>query len=255
MLYFYNSRIFFNFEIGMRKNYLVTSLPFCPEIHIPTYFPNAKPIIQEQLSILRNGRYNICLTSNELYTFMRDWEKCSQFNKLFEWTMVDWFQSYIDFMQSIDNSSACNIVGHWNKDESLFDYKKHLELHSIKPREAKPVDPVIIFDVYDIRPELSWCIEDCLYARKHGIKSKYEDMINRTIRSNIEHIKHFCGLYNAYKRPLVTFDIPLDGDITISTIEFSDPDSIYYLYSPFDDERVRTNYLHIAKCVEKFLVG
>lgn len=248
MLFFYKSHIIFNFEIGEGRNYLVTSLPFCDNNHIKTYFPNATVITHERMSNLKNNHLNICLASNEMYTFINDWySKCTAFSKLFDWTIDEWFDSYIKFQQLTDSK----LLGDYSVDLSIFNHKKHIETQKLSIGDMKLVDPIIAFDI-NVVPEYSWCVEDCLVHLKNGTRSRYEDYVNHIIRNNVRRLKYYYDAYNMYRRELILFNIPLDSEVSINTIDYTNPDAIYYLYAPFPLERVRTNYFHLEKCVEQF---
>lgn len=248
MLFFYKSHIMFSFEIGDDRQYQVTSLPFCDNKYISTYYPNASIFMHERMSELRKRHLNICLANDEMYTFLHDWHnQCTPFNKLFSWNIDCWIGSYIKFLQLTDSK----LFGDWSADLSKFNYKKHLETQKLAINDLKLVNPVILFDI-DAGPEFSWCVEDCLFSRKHGTRSRYQEYVNLIIRNNVRRLLYYCDAYNMYQRELISFHIPLHDMIDINTIDFLNPDAIYYLYAPFPLERVRTNYFHLQKCIETF---
>jgi hypothetical protein len=250
MLFFYKSHVVFNFEIGDDREYLVTSLPFCDNKFISTYYPNASIITHERMSSLKEDHLNICLSNNEVYTFLNDWHnKCTGFNKMFDWNIDYWIKSYIKFLQLADSK----LLGDWSVDLSKFNYRKHLETQKLNIDELKLVNPILIFDI-EVEPEFSWCVEDCLFCRSNGMQSRYEEYVNHIIRNNVKRLQYYCDAYNMHQRELISFNIPLNDGIDINTIDFSNSDAIYYLYAPFPLERVRTNYFHLQRCIEQFNV-
>jgi hypothetical protein len=238
----------FNFEIGDDREYLVTSLPFCSNEYIQSYFPNATIITYERMSNLKEDHLNICLSNDEMYTFLNDWHnKCAGFNKLFDWNIDYWIDSYIKFLQLTDSK----LLGDYSVDLSKFNHKKHLQTQKLNIGDMKLVDPVLAFDI-SVEPELSWCVEDCLFNRKNGTQSRYEAYVNHIIRNNVKRLRQYCDACNLFGRELISFSISLNDGIDINTIDFTNLDAIYYLYAPFPLERVRTNYFHLQNCIEQF---
>ena len=157
MLCYFGNKFIFNFEIGKYSTYTARHIPFCDDEYVMQYFPNVLLKSSEKTSTLKNSTKCFALSPSELYTFLKKWEASSTFNKLYDWTIEEWYDSYISNVQYANRI----LGGETTADESAFPYRKYILTQNISYEETEP------FFVFDekLKPEFSWCVEDCLYHR------------------------------------------------------------------------------------------
>lgn len=273
MLYFYNKEngfklpIGFDFEMGEKSPYFATSVIYCNESSIERLFPNIVyfskdklPLDSEEfLTSLGSGKYftnkrdeseaEFLMSPGQFRGFIKEWINNSfTTNKLYKWDEHSFYVEYVQTIReiaTIDNECQCE--GQWNGDDDLMNWDKINRVLDINYSENDE-SPIKISSV--VNPEYSIKVEDALYAFKNGITSIYTDEINEEINHNIRKMMLTQKVFSNFGADVAKFDIPLDLDITIKDIDYTNDKSILYFYYYSILPGIRTNLKHLRKVLD-----
>lgn len=245
MLFYYNSKIIFDFEIQSDNHYIGTHSFFCEDNATSNFIPNLKIEETIKTSDLRKSDKAFALSINEHVALLTFWYNTSKFRKLYDWSIQDWIISYINDMKNMYTV----LHGDINDGISIFqdrrDYMiKNLSLNINNEEDCNH----IIFDI-PMKPEYSWAVEDCLYHRLAKTKSKYRAYVNKIINKNIHHRNYY------ERRKSLFYDTPFikKKGLDIMTMDLSNKEILSYLYSPYPNESLRTSLTHLKQVVQYFL--
>ena len=181
--------------------------------------------------------------------FIKEWINNSfTTNKLYKWDEHTFYVEYVQTIReiaTIDNECQCE--GQWNGDDDLMNWDKINRVLDINYSENDE-SPIKISSV--VNPEYSIKVEDALYAFKNGITSIYTDEINEEINHNIRKMMLTQKVFSNFGADVAKFDIPLDLDITIKDIDYTNDKSILYFYYYSILPGIRTNLKHLRKVLD-----
>jgi len=105
-------------------------------------------------------------------------------------------------------------------------------------------------EVEDLVPEISWIINEAFLDMIKGENIKHLDILNKYIKRNVDAMQYENSAINFFIKDTVNFKINLKNP-TVYNIDYKNPNSFYYFYSPVQRERVRTNYKYILQTFEE----
>lgn len=244
MLSFFNSNIKFNCEVGMSEKYTITASEFTDSINLSELFPNCTTTKYLTTTYIKAHPGNYCLSYSQFKDFVKNWKSKVKLNKLIG---DDWFESYV----------RCILIygdrfGEHTRDTLINPYSCYNILRN-KGRGSEPSLAKIEWNLnFPPLPEISWAIEDCLHALLYGRTSPFEKQVNTYIRDNLERIKFQCGVNNIICGNIIDLGIELDVEPDIRKLDLTADNSLFYFNPPFCEERVRTNFIHIEKCLQEY---
>lgn len=237
MLYYGNSQLVFDFEVGTDLNYVSTQSPFCDNNNISNFVSNLK--IVDKIDFSEDILY--ALSPEEMYTITSFWHRGSKINKLFSWDEKDWFNSFVDTYKE-----ASLVLGdEIGVDPSIFPERKKLLIKEL--RNSYPYSSSVI-PKKNVLPEFSWCVEDYLYCLIHNEDSIYKEYVNSIIRSSSETLIEF-------KEALRFNSLVINDSFKqLNSLEevLEQPTPIIYIHNPFPTNRIRTNVNHLKKVLNVY---
>ena len=273
MLYFYNKEggfklpVGFDFEMGSNSPYFATSVIYCKEKDIPNLFPNIVYFSKDKLPLdsekflgaLGKGTYfenprdeseaEFLMSPGQFRGFIKEWiDNSFTTNKLYKWDEHSFYVEYVQTMRdiaTIDNECQCE--GAWNGDTDLMDWDKINRVLEVNYSENDE-SPIKVSTRVD--PEYSIKVEDALYAYKNGITSIYTDEINTEVNHNIRKMMLTQKVFSHYGADVAKFDIPLDTDMTIKDIDYTNDKAILYFYYYSILPGIKTNLKHLRKVLD-----
>ena len=237
MLSFEGNKIIFNEEVGTQFNYKLTSFPFGNNKQIKEFLPHCEIVKEFKVSEIKDKKLTIGLSQDEFFAFIKEWAQNSIPYTLTDEEILGWCNLYISGIKEVENKFKEHSF-----DEPFFP-RFDIELYNIMP---KKVDSPIKFDSL-VKPEISWAILDCFEEMSSGRKSNLENYVNAYIQDNIDRLLFWKEKCNFFGPNLSKLNIPLTKKITLRSIDYQNPQSLYYFYCPFCNEMIRTNYKFIQK--------
>lgn len=274
MLYFYDTNnspssigIAMDFEMGENKTYFATSMYYCKENEIKNLFPNVYYFPKEErpidlLKLMRSlgqckyfdnekseKHADFILSPGQFRGFIREWmDNSFTTNKIYKWDEHSFYVEYVQTMReiaTIDNECQCD--GAWVGSGDLMNWDKLNIILGINYSENEE-SPLKVSERVD--PEYSLKVEDALYAYKNGITSIYTDEINTEINHNIRKMMLTQKVFAQYGADVAKFDIPLDTDMTIKDIDYTNDKAILYFYYYSILPGIKTNLKHLRKVLD-----
>lgn len=246
MLNFYNSHIKFNCEIGVGDKYKLSASNIIPERDLELFLPQCTICKQYTTKEMKEHPGNYCFSINQFENFIQKWASYFELHQVID---KDWFSSY----------KECILLYGRALKEHTRDWLMNPNLcyQIIEKGEEDTESFEIVFDTNDFEPEISWAIEDCFWHLiNDGKQSPFKKQVDKYIEINIERMqfqkKSNNLLYGNFKP--VNIDIPLNQIRQFDDIDWNKEESFLYLYPPFCEERVRTNFIRI-KQVHNFYRG
>lgn len=260
-----------DFEMGENKTYFATSMYYCKEKDIKNLFPNVyyftkenRPVdILNLFSELGSCKYfdnpksechaDFIMSTGQFRGFIKHWiEKSFSTRKIYNWDEHSFFVEYVDTMKDIaiiDNECKCE--GKWVGSGDLMNWDKLNIILGINYSDFEE-SPIVITETVD--PEYSLKVEDALYAFKNGITSIYTDEINEEINHNIRKMMLTQKVFSNFGADVAKFDIPLDLDITIKDIDYTNDKAILYFYYYSILPGIKTNLKHLRRVLDRMKV-
>ena len=240
MLVFEGNKIIFNEEVGTQCRYKLTDFPFGNNKQIKEFLPNCEIVKEFKVSEIKDKKFLIGLSQDEFFNFIKNWTKYSVPYDLSNEDILGWCNLYIVGIREIEEK-----FNEHSSDEPFF------PRFDIEPYREVPKDipSPIKFDI-SIKPEISWAVLDCFEEMCLGRKSRWEDYVNDYIQDNINRLIYWQEKSRFFGPNLSKLNIPLSKKVNLHSIDYQNPQSIYYFYCPFCDEMVRTNYKFIQKCFD-----
>lgn len=253
MLFFYNHKIYFWFEMNEDDEFQTTSLPCCKKSDIKNLFSNIKTFESMDKSVLANQAESVrfLLNEDEFRGFVTDWVNHVNIRKLYPWDGAVFFMEYVNTLKQIANIDAnYQFDGRWEGDDGLFDEDKINLLNNIDVSKVG-TSPIIIKS--ECEPELSMKIEDALYAFKNNTTSLYTNEINELIDYNIRRMALTRDLYQNFSATpsIMRPSIVLEPGMKIEDINYEDPNCIFYFYYYSFLPGIRTNLVHLKRVLEE----
>lgn len=244
MLNFYDSRIKFNFEVGLSEKYTITASEFIDIVHLSEIFPNCTPTNYLTTTYMKANPGNYCLSYNQFRNFVKDWRGKTSCNKLIE---DNWFSSYVDCLLFYGRN-----FGEHTRD-SLINPLACYDMLRNEGRGSQNSSAKIEWNLNcPPLPEISWAVEDCLHALCYGRVSPYENQVNSFINSNLERMRFQTSINNGLGYNVVNYGLDLSVEPDIRKLDLFQPNSLFYFNPVLCEERVRTNFIHIANCLKKY---
>lgn len=245
MLFYYNSKIIFDFEVQLENHCIGTHSFFCVDSASSNFIPNLQLEDAIKISDLYKSDRTFALSVNEHITLLTFWHDTSKFKKMYSWSIQDWIASYINDVKNIYTV----LHGDVNDGISIFQDRRDYMIKNLSSNISNEEDyNHIVFDM-PMKPEYSWAVEDCLYHRLNGTKSKYRSYVNKIINKNIHHRNYY------ERRKSLYYDVPFikKKGLDIMTMDLSNKEALSYVYSPYPNESLRTSVTHLKQIIQYFL--
>lgn len=250
MLSFYKHKIYFTFEMNEVDTFYATSLPYCSKSAISDLFPNVELFEKFTRDELENSDVKcILLSPEEFRGFIDSWVEHSLTNKLYNWDSSSFFAEYVKTLKQIATIDGdFQFDGRWEGDEGLFTLEKIDEINNI---DISSITESPIEITYNCEPELSLKVEDALYAFKNNGSSLYTNEINELIQYNIRKIGLTKSLYSNFAgKNFFQPNLTLNDSISLETIDYSNPNCIFYFYYYSFLPGIKSNIIHLKKVLE-----
>lgn len=246
MLFIGKARIFYDFEIGDEVPYTGTSNYFCDNQYIKEYFPEFTVCQDISLEDIITSRINYSLTPNQFYTIVKTWYDITiPAHRITLYDFKEWFRLYNDTIHTYNKV----LNGQTNLDTSIFLYRKLLGAADVTITEFvedKTIKTQLSKEVRELLyPEYSLMVEDCLACRLQKKASHYEDIVNKTIAYNVNKYNDYNRMIALVNETEFTPREPINI-MTAPTITMED------VYSPYPQERIRTNILYLQTILRIF---
>ena len=249
MLRYQTNKIYLNYEIGKNQSAIMDIFPYAKAgVNLEDFLPNC--LITDSIYLEDYRGVNIYISPEAFITFIKDWRQAAPHFKLFSWEINDWIASYLQgliIFAKVNNEHTYDEI--FMPEEIVLKYIEAI----LKDFPNYPKNHVINFPQGPLDIEVSWKIEIALYNMLHKQDIFYEDELNAYIQDNIKRMKEQMAMLNYHtKAPIVKINLPLNDKVKLTNIDYYNPDSFLYFYNPFSEERIRTNYLHIRKCLQAY---
>ena len=249
MLKIGTTKVYLNYEISRNQSGILDVFPYAKSnIEIQDLLNNC--YIQKTMSLKEMAGKNIYLSPEAFVTFIKQWEEKSIYKKLFSWTCDNWIYTYFQGLLNFAKANKEHLYDEiFMPEEIVIKYIENIQKNFENYTENE------IFNIENeiFNPEISWMIESCLYSMLNKKDLEYEDLVNAYIQDNIKRMSEQLSMLNFHsKNPIAKIDLPLNPNITITNIDYYNPNSFFYFYNPFSEERIRSNYLYIKKCLQYY---
>ena len=119
------------------------------------------------------------------------------------------------------------------------------DLDSLTMERIRDITSVSIrgMDKLNPTPEISWMLADYLYNNRRSVWNK---VLTEYIRSNIRGMLYKRAVANRAGVGFPSFNIPLDINMTIDDVDFTNKQAVYYFDNPLDLD-FHTNYMYIKR--------
>lgn len=238
MLSFEGNKIIFNEEVGTQYKYKLTNFPFGNNKQIKEFLPNCEIVKEFKVSEIKNQKLTIGLSQDEFFNFIKLWAQKTLPYTLSNEEILGWCNLYIAGIRDLEEQF------HEHSSDEPFFPRFDVDVYKDYPKNS---NSPIIFDS-EVKPEISWAILDCFEEMASGRRSELENYVNEYIQDNIDRLIYWQERCKYFGPNLSKLNIPLSKKITVRSIDYQNPQSIYYFYCPFCDEMARTNYKFIQKC-------
>lgn len=241
MLFFSDTQIVFDFELGESFRYEGSTCAFCEAGAAQNFFPNLK-IDEGQIkdADLEHGVI-YTMTPNQTLNFIRDWHSVSRFHKMWNWTPEKWAESYLRDIKLVIRK----LDGDNCSDGSVFPHMK-MRLAEAAKLDYENQDRFVTMTGLHL-PEFSWAVEDCLSCRLEGIRSEHEDYVNEIINKNAERNAYYYNKFrvfgNSPKKLAEKYDIMKMSPSSMALELF---------HSPYPNDCVRTGVTHLRKVLRLY---
>lgn len=235
MLNFYNKHIYLDFELFDFKGEQI--IMFCDN---PFYSKNQDNELHYETLTLKeliNLPYkNVFMNVGQFKGFIKEWLNHCNLTTIIDYN--NWIEDYFSCIKK-----ASDIMGNnydYTSYNSLFRQRQKWFIDNIEIYENE--SPIIINEI--VEPEISFIIDDVLYSRKNNIISKYENIFNKNIEINNYKCFEYQSRTNIFGQNYLNFK-PYNNCKSMS--------DLCYLYFPLSGEMINSNFIHIKKCLEKYL--
>ena len=207
------------------------------------FLPNCEFFVKVKLSSIKNSNQIFGLGSGkEFLTFITSWmiNSFEQDIYLSEDEAWYWIKTYYSSIISFHNTI------HEHTRDTLFFPDLMLEIPARDSWSKINLNKSRIEFDYPAKPEISWAIADCWKRMANKEKTlPFEEQVNTYIQSNIEKFINKMDKINFFGPKLFNLPIPLDSNVNIRNIDYSNPYSFYYFYSTVCEDAIRTNPLYL----------
>ena len=255
MLHFGNNNIYYSFELSndIVDEIWTTDFPACVnDSDADGIYEGVKLHKFDTSDFVVNpdeffkSHKNIAFTLGEMSAFLLSWYSDCVTSVFISNVvdMQDWIDSYIKCYEDIYCLEDI-YEGASGYFDAIAAYRIHAYLHRTQN------EPVLIkanLGKTSFVPEVSWMLADYL----HDKKSLWKDYLTEYIRKNIKDILYKRVAFNRAHRA-EQINIPLDSDLTIDDIDFSNSQSVFYFDNPFDVD-FHTNYKYIQYLINRYKV-
>lgn len=247
MLDFYNCKILFNCEVGTRDKYLISSCEdFCDQQYLQQVLPSCTVYEKLQATDLMGRQDQIAMSIPQFVQFIKDW-----FDKVTPTIsgidIDNWILTYLQGLASIAER------GEYLTDQQLFPAavirKVAAAINQLRAYQLPSQHPAVDFSGCDrLQPEITWAVFD----RFNG-SGMYRQQVDLYIQQNINRLKYQISVNSILGASrCCKIDIPLDSWLTFDLINWKNPQSVLYLYVPFCDNKVRTNFQFLQQIWETY---
>ena len=159
----------------------------------------------------------------------------------------------VDRVQWLQDLKACCSLFYdkSNVYEGAIGYYEALALYdldSLTMERIRDITSVSIrgMDKLNPTPEISWMLADYLYNNRRSVWNK---VLTEYIRSNIRGMLYKRAVAGRAGVGFPSFKIPLDINMTIDDVDFTNKQAVYYFDNPLDLD-FHTNYVYIKRLCE-----
>lgn len=246
MLFFEGNKIIFNKEVGISGKYKVTDFSYGPKDKLKDFLPNCSLFQKVKASEIKDSGQIFGLGSYwQFPTFITSWMvNCMKNNNFYlpEDIAWGWIVSYYKTILKYSGN-----FNDYTRDTLFFPEITFLVISKEQWQKINLNKSPIEID-YPVKPEISWAIVDCWIKLIEGKKElPFEEQVNAYIQDNIIRLKDKVAKMNSYGTPLLNLEIPLESNINVRNIDYSNKQSFFYFYCPVCEELVRTNTLYLQQ--------
>ena len=181
----------------------------------------------------------VLLGTRELDGFLLSWyDSCAQRRAISNCVdMVEWIRDY--------RNCYMNLYQATDAYEGALNYYDALALADLNTIDIIGDNNYYYVDMSKLNPipEVSWMLEDYL---KNDRKSVWKNYLTEYIRINIKDMIYRGRIGNRANAGFIPLQIPLDINMTIDDVDFSDERAVWYFDNPYKVD-FKTNYAHIAQ--------
>jgi len=235
MLNFFNKHIYLDFEVfhSLSEDMLM----FCDNPYISTKRHHEQYVEKISLTdFIQRKEQFVFMTFPQLYGFIEEWYKNTNLM-----TQIDinlWIKDYYDSIKLMSDIEGDSLD--YTSFDSVFRPRQKWLIDNL---EIKKEESPIVFNM-NTEPELSMMIDDVLFCHKLNIPSTYEKEFEKNIKINNYKCIEYQNKANRFGINYINFK-PYN--------ECNSIDDLCYLYFPLSGESVNSNYIHIKKCLERYL--
>ena len=238
MLNFFNKHIFLDFEVF--HTLTESMIMFCDNPYVSYKRQQEQYIENITLSnLLKRPEQFIFMNINQLKSFIKEWYRHTDL--MVQIDIDKWIEDYyycIKMMSDIEGDSL-----DYTSFNSIFRPRQKWFIDNINIKDMTYEPSPIIIDK-PTEPELSWLIDDVLYCKKMGIPSQYENKFIQNVEINNYKCMEYINKANRFGINYINFK-PYNN--------CKQMEDLCYLYFPLSGESIISNYIHIKKCLEKYL--
>ena len=210
---------------------------FCDNPYISTKRHHEQYVEKISLTdFIQRKEQFVFMTFPQLYGFIEEWYKNTNLM-----TQIDinlWIKDYYDSIKLMSDIEGDSLD--YTSFDSVFRPRQKWLIDNL---EIKKEESPIVFNM-NTEPELSMMIDDVLFCHKLNIPSTYEKEFEKNIKINNYKCIEYQNKANRFGINYINFK-PYN--------ECNSIDDLCYLYFPLSGESVNSNYIHIKKCLERYL--
>ena len=260
MLSFYKSRIFLDIEASIDAQGIIFDCSFLDKEKIKDFFPNLE--IRKSLNIedLMNNSYDIYLNTQQFESFIYAWYQHCDLEDIdiYKW-LITYYTGILELQEKFQEHRPQEIFFRQNLQRELELRINILNEYALRYSYMDwEVLDFIRFNKPKLIPEISWIIYDFLQQKikKYFFevsKYRYYKELEENFRFNYDSIKYELNMLNYFRPKEIRKYTFLDLNInSIEKINYKNPRCLFYFYSPFPHERVRTNFKFIEESLIKY---